>query len=179
VIESLNHDIEELKESKSTLESQIGKLKDELASFRGSKRNYQAEIDVLEADIAELKARWDMLYQVAEEEPAFKAYFIVAGKKNWFPLEHLSSALGIPIVLLKRQIQRFIDAGMIELEGDKIRASAMLAEKAAELEEKAVKKAKAELKEPEERAEDEFSDIPGTEYYTGPADGEDYEQPGR
>ena len=76
-------------------------------------------------------------------------------------------------------MQRFIDAGMIELEGDKIRASALLAEKAAELEEKAVKKAKAELKEPEEGPEEDFGDIPETEYYTGPADGEDYEQPGR
>ena len=68
-----------------------------------------------------MQTRWDALYQIAEDEPAFKAYFIIAGKTNWFPLPHLSSALGIPTILLKRNLQKFIDAGLIEIEDDKIR----------------------------------------------------------
>ena len=90
-----------------------------------------------------------MLYQVAEDEPAFKAYFVVADKTHWFPLTHLSSALGIPTVRLKRQLQKFIDAGLLEIDADRIRPLNLsdVAKAAASSEEQLIEEAKAELEE--------------------------------
>lgn len=125
-IESLKAEIQTLRESNSNLESQMSSITEEAAALRGVKKSDQSELESLKAQLDELKARWGNLYQVAEDEPAFRAYFMIADKQyTWLPLSHLSQALGIPTVLLKRNLQKFVDAGLVEIEGDRVRPLSM------------------------------------------------------
>ncbi|MHA1137370.1 MAG: hypothetical protein ACTSSE_12875, partial [Candidatus Thorarchaeota archaeon] len=133
--------------------------------------------------IIELKTRWDSLYTIAEDTPEFKAYFLVADKTQWFQLSHLSSALGIPTVLLKRQMQKFIDAGLIEMENDQIRARSLsdLAKEAEGKEAQMIEDAKAEMGDEEVDPDKPFDPkdlVMPTPEYVGPDEG-DYEQEGR
>ena len=51
---------------------------------------------------------------------------MIADKKfTWLPLSHLSQALGVPTVLLKRDLQKFVDVGLVEIEGDRVRPLSM------------------------------------------------------
>jgi len=125
-VESLKIDVQMLRANNSNLESQMSSITEEAAALRGVKKSDQAEQESLAAQLDELKARWENLYQVAEDEPAFRAYFMIADKKySWLPLSHLSQALGIPTVLLKRNLQKFVDAGLVEIEGDRVRPLSM------------------------------------------------------
>ena len=125
-VESLKVDVQMLRASNSNLESQMSSMTEEVAASRGVKKSNQAELESLKAQLDELKARWENLYQVAEDEPAFRAYFMIADKQfTWLPLTHLSQALGIPTVLLKRDLQKFVDAGLVEIEGDRVRPLSM------------------------------------------------------
>jgi hypothetical protein len=180
---SLKEMIEKVQTEKVKIEEVLTSSADEMASLRGAKQGYDAEIGVLKTQVTELKARWDALYTIAEDEPAFKAYFLVADKTQWFQLSHLSSALGIPSVLLKRQMQKFIDAGLLEMEGDKIRARSLsdLAREAEDIEAKMIEDAKAEMGDESIDSSKPFdpkSLAMQTPEYTGPDDG-DYEQEGR
>jgi chromosome segregation ATPase len=158
-IESLNGELETARGEASGAMEKLSALSEDAASAIGMKNTLQAEIDALSTQIAELRARWDMLYQVAEDEPAFKAYFVVADKTHWFPLTHLSSALGIPTVRLKRQLQKFIDVGLLEIDADRIRPLNLsdVAKKAATSEEQLIEEAKAEIEEMEGSLEEEES----------------------
>ncbi len=120
-IDILKKEIAELEAQKEEFEKKIESVHYESAEWKGIRDAQEAEIESLKAQLKEMESRWDALYQIAEDEPAFKAYFIIAGKTNWLPLQHLSSALGIPTILLKRQLQKFVDAGLVEIEDDKIR----------------------------------------------------------
>ncbi|MGY5860825.1 MAG: hypothetical protein RTU09_00425 [Candidatus Thorarchaeota archaeon] len=125
-VESLKAEVQTLRESNSNLESQMSSITEEAAALRGVKKSDESELDSLYAQVNELKARWENLYQVAEDEPAFRAYFMIADKQfTWLPLSHLSQALGIPTVLLKRDLQKFVDAGLVEIEGDRVRPLSM------------------------------------------------------
>jgi len=125
-VESLKVEVQTLRESNSNLESQMSSITEEAAALRGVKKSDESELDSLKAQVDELKARWENLYQVAEDEPAFRAYFMIADKQfTWLPLSHLSQALGIPTVLLKRDLQKFVDAGLVEIEGDRVRPLSM------------------------------------------------------
>ncbi len=125
-VQSLKSEIQTLRENNTNLESQMSSITEESAALRGAKESDQSELESLKAHLDELKARWENLYQVAEDEPAFRAYFMIADKKfTWLPLSHLSQALGIPTVLLKRDLQKFVDAGLVEIEGDRVRPLSM------------------------------------------------------
>ncbi|TXT56042.1 MAG: hypothetical protein BAJATHORv1_30426 [Candidatus Thorarchaeota archaeon] len=121
-IQTYQQQIAGLNEKVGELEWKIISMSDELSSKRGLNDTHEAELVALNKQIEELKARWDMLYQVAEDEPAFKAYFLIADKEySWLPLQHISQALGVPTVLLKRNLQKFVDIGLVEIKDDKIR----------------------------------------------------------
>ncbi len=120
-IDELSETIKEFNAERSELQSRVQELDEEVSQLRGAKEGLLLEIETLRRKIAELQARWELLYQVAEESPAFRAYFVVADKEHWFPLSHLSSALGIPVVRLKQQLERFIEVGLLEIDGDRIR----------------------------------------------------------
>jgi predicted nuclease with TOPRIM domain len=182
-LDSLKEELEKVRTEKTRIEEVLASTADEMASLRGAKQGYDAEIDPLKTQVMELKARWHALYTIAEDEPAFKAYFLVADKTQWFQLSHLSSALGIPSVLLKRQMQKFIDAGLLEMEGDKIRARSLsdLAREAEDNEAQMIEDAKAEMGDETNKSDKSFdpkSLVMPTPEYTGPEDG-DYEQEGR
>ena len=150
---------------------------DELASLKGSERDVEAEFAEMSSEIDELKSRWETLYRVAEDDSTFKAYFLIADKTQWFQLAHLSSALGIPTVLLKHNLQKFVDAGLLELEDDKVRPRSL-----SDLVDD-VKATKEQMLE-DARAESDGSMVESTDplqlpEYTGPKDGNDYEQEGR
>ncbi|MDF1537771.1 MAG: hypothetical protein P1Q69_02595 [Candidatus Thorarchaeota archaeon] len=129
-IDLMKKDARDLEEAKSALEARIEAMNYESAEWKGLKDAQTAELESLKAEVKEMQTRWDALYQIAEDEPAFKAYFIIAGKTNWFPLQHLSSALGIPTILLKRNLQKFIDTGLVEIQEDKIRPRTLSGENA-------------------------------------------------
>jgi hypothetical protein len=123
IIQELKEEISLLKGTNKELESKYSSMSEELSSKKGIEDSLTAEIDTLKLQMAELKARWETLYNIAEDEPAFKAYFLIADKEHtWLPLSHLSKALGIPTALLKRNLQKFLDVGLIEMESEKIRA---------------------------------------------------------
>ena len=125
-LESLKAEIQTLRENNTNLESKTSLMTEEVAALRGVKESDQAEIESLEVQLNELKSRWENLCQVAEDEPAFRAYFMIADKQfTWLPLSHLSQALGIPTVLLKRDLQKFVEAGLVEIEGDRVRPLSM------------------------------------------------------
>jgi DNA repair exonuclease SbcCD ATPase subunit len=125
-VESLKVDVQMLRASNSNLESQMSSMTEEVAASRGVKKSNQAELESLKAQLDELKARWENLYQVAENEPAFRAYFMIADKKfTWLPLSHLSQALGVPTVQLTRDLQKFVDVGLVEIDGDRVRPLSM------------------------------------------------------
>jgi DNA repair ATPase RecN len=180
---SLSEELARVKADKSRIEDVLASSADEMASLRGAKQGYDAEVNSLKTQVKELRARWDALYQIAEDEPAFKAYFLVADKTQWFQLSHLSSALGIPTVLLKRQMQKFIDAGLLEIDGDKIRARSLsdLAKEAEGLEAQMIEDAKAEIANETIDGKKEIDPkdlVMPTPESTGPDNGE-YEQEGR
>lgn len=177
----LQADLEQLRQDKAEAVSLISDQSDKLASLTGSERDYQAEVDEMNAKVAELQARWDTLYRVAEDDPTFKAYFLVADKTQWFQLSHLSSALGIPTVLLKRNLQKFVDAGLLEIDGDKIRPRSLsdLVEDVETSEEVLLENARAESDGSEAEPLDPADLVMPTPEYTGPETGDDYEQEGR
>ncbi len=155
-IDSLETELDKLREEKATMSNSVDELSDELASVRGTAKSRKTEMEALQEQLEELRARWEMLYQVAEEEPDFKAYFLIADKEHtWLPLTHLSKALGIPTVRLRRDLQRFVDVGLIELEGDQVKPRKLseVAEDVAGTEERLVQQAR----------ESTLEDIPETE----------------
>jgi predicted nuclease with TOPRIM domain len=180
-LSALRSDLEQLKQEKAAADSQMIEMSDKLASLTGSERDYQAEIDELNAKVAELQARWDTLYRVAEDDPTFKAYFLVADKTQWFQLPHLSSALGVPTVLLKRNLQKFVDAGLLEIEGDRVRPRSLsdLVADVESSEETLIENARAESDGSETEPSDPKDLTIPTPEYTGPDKGDDYEQEGR
>ncbi len=140
-IQSLQDELAKSKGRIQTIESENITYSSRIANLEGEITSLEEEFGSAKADVAEMQARWEMLYQVAEDEPAFKAYFVVAGKTHWFPIQHLSSALGVPMVLLKRQLQKFIDAGLVEIQDDKIRPMNLseVAKNLAGMDEEAIK----------------------------------------
>ena len=180
-VTSLQGEIEMLKQEKVSAESRISTMVDELASLKGSERDFEAELVEMSNKVDELKARWDTLYRVAEDDPTFKAYFLVADKTQWFQLPHLSSALGIPTVLLKRNLQKFVDAGLLEIEDDKVRPRSLseLADDVSKSEEKMLEDARAESNGSETEPLDPKDLVMPTPEYIGPEDGNEYEQEGR
>ncbi len=182
-IVALKEEVQKLKVDKTEFEEVLAVSANEMATLRGSKLEYDTQVNDLKMQIVELKTRWNSLYTIAETTPEFKAYFLVADKTQWFQLSHLSSALGIPTVLLKRQMQKFIEAGLIEMEDDKIRARSLsdLAKESAGKEAQMIEDAKAEMG---DKAVDLVKPLDPkdlvmpTPEYTGPDEG-DYEQEGR
>ncbi len=147
-IDRISAQIEQLQIDNAELETKFENLKRESSMAIGIKDSLEDDVSKLNGQLEELRARWDLLYQVAEDEPAFKAYFLVAGRDTtWLPLSHLSSALGIPSVALRRQLQKFIDAGLIEIDDDKIRPRTLseVSETAKELDKQILKEAESEL----------------------------------
>ena len=125
--ESTIHELKEevglLKGSNMDLESKYSEISKDLSAKKIIEDDLTSEIESLRTQLDELKVRWDTLYNIAEDEPAFKAYFLIADKEyTWLPLSHISKALGIPTALLKRNLQKFLDVGLIEMESEKIRA---------------------------------------------------------
>ncbi|TFH09794.1 MAG: hypothetical protein E4H14_03775 [Candidatus Thorarchaeota archaeon] len=182
-IVSLKEEIEKIKAVKTEFEEVLASSADEMAALRGAKHEYDTQVNDLKMQVIELKTRWHSLYTIAEDTPAFKAYFLVADKTQWFQISHLSSALGIPTVLLKRQMQKFIDAGLLEIENDQIRARSLsdLAKEAEGKEAQMIQDAKAEMSDEEVDLDKPFDPkdlVMPTPEYTGPKDG-DYEQEGR
>lgn len=160
-ITTLEEGLHELRDDNAALKETIDELSDDLASVRGTAKSRKSEIESLEEQLQELRARWEMLYQVAEEEPDFKAYFLIADKEHtWLPLTHLSKALGIPTVRLRRDLQRFVDVGLIELEGDKVRPRKLsdVAEEVAGAEDRIFQKARESIlgSATDEETEDDF-----------------------
>lgn len=177
-VEALRDHMAVAAEEKTRLAVQMREIAEELAEIKGSEHDFRSEAEELRTQVRELLARWETLYRVAEEEAAWKAYFLVADKTQWFPLPHLSSALGIPTVLLKRNLQKFVDVGLIEIEEDRVRPRSLsdLVKEAEGMDAQMLEEAKAEL----DQVEDESSETAGkTLEYTGPKKGEDYEQEGR
>ena len=64
-ISVLRSDVELLKQDKAEAVSLLSDQSDKLASLTGSEMDYQAEVDEMNAKVAELQARWDTLYRVA------------------------------------------------------------------------------------------------------------------
>lgn len=177
-ISTLEEELDKLRDDNADLKDTIDEMSDELASVRGTAKSRKSEIESLEEQLQELRARWEMLYQVAEEEPDFKAYFLIADKEHtWLPLTHLSKALGIPTVRLRRDLQRFVDVGLVELEGDKVRPRKLseVSEEVSGAEEKTFQKVRESIlgdvseEEPEDRTESE--DTITSEDETEPEDG--------
>ena len=180
-VTTLTGEIEILKQEKVSAESRVSTMVDELASLKGSERDFEAELVEMSNQVGELKARWDTLYRVAEDDPTFKAYFLVADKTQWFQLPHLSSALGIPTVLLKRNLQKFVDAGLLEIEDNKVRPRSLseLVDDVTKSEEKMLEDARAKSNESEAEPLDPKDLAMPTPEYLGPEDGDEYEQEGR
>ena len=177
-IATLRSEIEQLQQEKFSVESQVSTMADELASLKGSERNVEAEIVDMLNEVEELKARWETLYRVAEDDPTFKAYFLIADKTQWFQLPHLSSALGIPTVLLKRNLQKFVDVGLLEIEDDKVRPRSLsdIVEEVKVTDEQMLETARAEADGSKAESIETIDLIPEN---LGPEDGNDYEQEGR
>lgn len=173
---SLRERFDMLQQQKAETESQLRTASDELASLKGSERHAATEIAQMLGEVDELKARWETLYRVAEDDPTFKAYFLIADKTQWFQLPHLSSALGIPTVLLKRNLQKFVDAGLLEIDGDRVRPRSLsdIVNESKKSEEQMLQSAREEV----ERDDGAAPDV-GFAEYTGPEKGSDYEQEGR
>jgi chromosome segregation ATPase len=120
-IEHLQSEKTELESETSDFRGKVEDLESQLAKTRSEYKTTLSALEFARSRTSELEARWDVLVQIAEDEPTFQAYFIIADKSQWFPLSHLSSALGIPTVRLKGQLQKFVNAGLVEIEGEKIR----------------------------------------------------------
>ena len=180
-IVALRSQLHSLRKEKESVESQFNKQSDKLASLMGSQRDYQTEIDEMNAKLMELQARWDTLYSVAEDDPAFKAYFLVADKTQWFQLSHLSSALGIPTVLLKRNLQKFVDAGLLEIDGDRVRPRSLsdIVRDAESSKKAMLETARVESKRAESEPFDPKDLAMSSPEYSGPEKDNDYEQEGR
>jgi len=180
---SLNEEIAKLKAEKTEFEEVLAGSANEMAALRGAKLEYDTQVKDFKMQIVELKTRWDSLYTIAEDTPEFKAYFLIADKTQWFQLSHLSSALGIPTVLLKRQMQKFIDAGLIEMKNNQIRARSLsdLAKEAEGKEAQMIEDAKAETGDEEINSDKPFDVkdlVMPTPEYAEPEEG-DYEQEDR
>ncbi len=120
-IDNLQSEKNQLESESTDLEVKAEDLERQLAKIRSEYKTTLSALELARSRISELEARWDILVQIAEDEPTFQAYFVIADKSQWFPLSHLSSALGIPTVRLKGQLQKFVNAGLVEIEGENIR----------------------------------------------------------
>ncbi len=125
MIESLRREASEAYEYSQAYEKKIDELVQRVNSLTGEVSSLRSENDSLKTQIAELTARWNTLYQVAEDEPAFKAYFLVADKTRGVSLTHLAQALGIPAVRLREQLKRFIEVGLVEIVDGKVKPRAL------------------------------------------------------
>ncbi|KXH71074.1 MAG: hypothetical protein AM326_12075 [Candidatus Thorarchaeota archaeon SMTZ-45] len=180
-LSALRTELERITQEKMSADSQISEMSEKLALLMGSERDYQAEVDGMNTRVAELQARWDALYRIAEDDPTFKAYFLIADKTQWFQLSHLSSALGIPTVLLKRNLQKFVDVGLLEINGDRIRPRSFsnLIKDMKSSDEELIRSAQTESDEKETESIESKDSLISTPEYTRPEKGDDYEQDGR
>jgi predicted transcriptional regulator len=154
-IYKLREEVGLLKGANMDLESKYGSISKELSAKKAIEDDLTVKNESLRMQMAELKARWDTLYNIAEDEPAFKAYFLIADKEHtWLPLSHLSKALGIPTAHLKRNLQKFLDVGLIEMESEKIRARRIssIDEKSSSEEKSNASETEKEIVEPEPKA---------------------------
>lgn len=177
-VETLRMQMGVAAEEKVRLEAQLREIAEELAEIKGLEHDYRSEAEELRTRLRELQTRWETLYRVAEEEAAWKAYFLVADKTQWFPLSHLSSALGVPTVLLKRNLQKFVDVGLVEIDGDKVRPRHLsdLVKDSEGMDAQMLEEAKTEL---DKTSKGPLDSEEGDPEYSGPQKGEDYEQEGR
>ncbi len=63
----------------------------------------------------------DNLKKLMEEDPIYRSFFIIQ-EVGSISLEDLKNAVGAPIVLLKREVLKLADAGVIDMTDDKITA---------------------------------------------------------
>ncbi|NWF96310.1 MAG: hypothetical protein HXY34_09215 [Candidatus Thorarchaeota archaeon] len=123
MVQYMREEMARMEDERAAMDARLNKLNDEVIAANARAGSVAEEAKALKLEVDELKARWSLLFSVAEDEPSFQAYFLLADKKsNWLPISHLSSALGIPSVRLKLQMEKFVETGLVEIDGDRIRA---------------------------------------------------------
>ena len=98
-IEDLNNKIKEGNETIKNLEQQ----QEDLKNFKQENINKITYLDTLKP--------------LMEEDPLFKGFFIIQ-QVGSITLEDLKGAIGAPIVLVKRGVQRLQDIGLVEMSDD-------------------------------------------------------------
>jgi len=98
-IEDLNNKIKEANETIKNLEKQ----QEDLKNFKQENINKITYLDTLKP--------------LMEEDPLFKGFFIIQ-QVGSITLEDLKGAIGAPIVLVKRGVQRLQDIGLVEMSDD-------------------------------------------------------------
>jgi chromosome segregation ATPase len=73
-IDRLKKEISRLKNEGNQLEKKLDDLRRESSMAIGIQDSLESDVSRLNNQLAKLRARWDTLYRVAEDEPAFKAY---------------------------------------------------------------------------------------------------------
>lgn len=82
----------------------------------------QERIQILSAQLSAREEELNRLYNLTESDPKYQAYHVLRDlSPNWVDMSHVGHSLGMPTVRVKRLLEDFQAAGLVEIEGEKAR----------------------------------------------------------
>ncbi len=115
-----------------TLEAQLAKIKESA----GASVDVTARIESLRKDLTECRKKLNYyvkrvqmqeeelnrIYNLTEDDPTYQPYYVLRDEApNWVSIKQISDLTGIPIVKVKKILEKFERRGLIEVKNDQAR----------------------------------------------------------
>jgi hypothetical protein len=92
------------------------------AKARAASADLQEKIKVLSMQLSAREEELNRLYNLTESDPKYQAYHVLRDlSPNWVDMSHVGHSLGMPTVRVKRLLEEFEAAGLVEIDGEKAR----------------------------------------------------------
>jgi DNA-binding IclR family transcriptional regulator len=92
------------------------------AKTRAVAPDLQEKIQILSAQLSAREEELNRLYNLTESDPKYQAYHVLRDlSPNWVEMSHVGHGLGLPTARVKRLLEEFQAAGLVEIEGEKAR----------------------------------------------------------
>jgi hypothetical protein len=89
---------------------------------RATSPELQERIQILSAQLSAREEELNRLYNLTESDPKYQAYHVLRDlSPNWVDMSHVGHSLGMPTARVKRLLEQFQAAGLVDIEGEKAR----------------------------------------------------------
>ena len=93
------------------------------AENRAMLTELQEKAENLTVQLQAREEELNRLYNLTENDPKYQAYHVVRDlAPNWVDIKHVGRSLGMPAVRAKRLLEEFEANGLVEIDGDRVRA---------------------------------------------------------